>query len=150
MQDHFQILDKSAKTFQKTTMRISFLFAASYLTLFSYSTQAKCILPVPDGGQDHTSIRNLAGYLIEQSKGEIKIEKYPDKKIIIVKLGELEQAYSAFGGDEEISKLNSGIAMRVWYKTCKDSPKPEAAYIEFFSNSNRDQPDKTYFTTKGR
>ena len=40
--------------------------------------------------------------------------------------------------------------MRVWYKTCKDSPKPEAAYIEFFSNSNRDQPDKTYFTTKGR
>lgn len=131
-------------------MKILKLFAVFGLKLSSFSMQAKCILPIPDGEQGHTSIRNIAGHLIEQSKSELKIEKHPDKKIIIVKLGEIERAYSAFGGDEDISKLNQGIAIRIWYRSCKNSKKPQAAYIEFFSNSNLDQPDKSYFTTKGR
>ncbi|CAN7348788.1 hypothetical protein [Acidovorax sp. Leaf78] len=120
------------------------------LAFFSFSAQAKCVLPVPDGEEGQTSNRNLAGYLIEKNNQEIKIEKYPDRKIVSVKLGELKEAYSAFGGDEEISKLNTGIAVRIWYKSCKNSEKPQAAYIEFFSNSSLDQPEKSYFTTKGR
>lgn len=96
------------------------------------------------------SSRNLAGHLVETQHRQIFVKKYGENKIVAIRLAGLENAYSAFGGDEKIHKLNVGVAVRVWYERCKNSAHPKAAYIEYFSNNSLDQPDASYFETKGR
>ena len=128
---------------KKTHLFISIIFIAT-------SLNAKCVYPIPDGSEEKISNRNLAGNLIQKNEQNIIIKDYTNNKLVSIRLSSLERAYSAFGGDEEIKKLNIGIAVRVWYKFCRNSAKPEAAYIEYFSNNNADQPKNLYFTQSGQ
>ncbi|WP_156370674.1 MULTISPECIES: hypothetical protein [unclassified Acidovorax] len=117
---------------------------------FATFSNAKCVYPVPDGSEEKISDRNLAGHLIQKNEQKIIVKDYASNKLVSIRLSRLEHAYSAFGGDEEIKKLNIGIAVRIWYKFCRNSAKPEAAYIEYFSNNNADQPKNLYFTQSGQ
>jgi len=109
-------------------------------------------LPAPDGGTKGVSNRNLAGHLFSKNENRIVVKEYRSGELVAVDTSKVREYYSAFGGDASPSDVKIGVAMRIWYENC-DKPVnnfPKAAYVEFFSNSAGDQPEKSYFFIRGQ
>lgn len=114
---------------------------------------AKCNIPVPDTDLGvYIPKRNVAGYFLSIKSEELIIYSIDEHKNVRVSIGGVKTAYSAFGGDEDISKLKKGIQMRIWYTGCRVPKKglPVAAYIEFFSADPLDVPSEMYLRKNGR
>ena len=112
---------------------ISSFFASTLLLLAStLDAQTKCILPAPDGGIENVSNRNLAGHISRIQSDFLEVREYKTRQLVKVRITKSEVAYSAYGGDELVSKLKSGVAVRIWYKNCRVSASGNAvaAYIE--------------------
>jgi len=132
---------------------------AAYFEIFSnsedvqsdfYLANSKCILPEPDYKDTEVAARNLAGYLVRIRGKYAFIKEYKSGKVVRVDVSEIEEPYSAFGGDLKFSELVPGIPVRIWYKNCGKpaTNPPEAAYFEFFSNSIADKPPASYLRSK--
>jgi hypothetical protein len=132
---------------------ITIIVETIFTTFICHAAHAACELPVPDMWTK-VSDRNLAGYLTNKWNNEVTIKEYKSKKLIKVDISEIDAAYSAYGGDEKISDLTIGIAVRIWYKNCGKpvNNPPKVAYFEFFSNNIKDQPYplESYFNHRGR
>ena len=122
--------------------KILFFISLAFQMPLSFS---ECILPTPDIGGDNVSLPNYSGYLKSASKNALLVKDYRGESQIYINVSRVNYAYSAFGGDEFFDKLKPGIAVRIWYKDCVFSKRPEAVYVEYFSNNNLDQPPPAYF-----
>ena len=134
-------------------MRFSYIALIISFLIFQFSlAQAKCTIPIPDMWTN-VSNRNAAGYYIAKHDGKLILYSVDEGKNISIDIKGIKVAYSAAGGDENISNLKSGIQMRIWYVGCR-LPKtglPKAAYIEFYSNNPLDNlPDEQYLKISGR
>ena len=134
---------------------MKFLYAALIIPFLGFqfaSAQAKCTIPIPDMWTN-VSNRNAAGYYISKDDNKLVLYSVDANKNISIDIKGVKVAYSAAGGEEDISKLKSGIQMRIWYVGCR-SPNaglPKAAYIEFYSNNPLDNlPDEQYLKISGR
>ena len=122
-------------------------------SLFFISTaSAKCVFPAPDGGVDNVSKRNLAGYIASVDSTFLRVRDYKTKQIVKVRIAKEQFAYTAYGGDEPVSMLKTGLPVRVWYQNCRldRSGQAVAEYIEVFSTQPRDRPPKNYFDLVGQ
>ncbi|MNS94209.1 hypothetical protein D3C72_1284200 [compost metagenome] len=124
-----------------------------YLALSLGWVSAKCNMPVPDTDLGvYIPKRNVAGHFLSIENEELIIYSIDEHKNVRVSVKRVKVAYSAFGGDEDISKLKKGILMRIWYVGCRMPKKglPVAAYIEFFSADPLDIPSESYLKKNGR
>lgn len=120
--------------------------------MFSKIALAGCVLPGPDGGVKNVSNRNIAGYFGGIKGNLMVVSEYKTNRKISVDISFVDMAYSAFGGDERLRSLNSGVAVRIWYRHCVAPLRgnPSAGYIEFYSNNPGDQPKENYFYGDGQ
>ena len=111
-------------------------------------SNAKCVLPVPDGTDEIISSRNLAGRIQTINARTMKVEHYKTKQTVLVDVTKVPTAYSAYGGDTPTLTLTAEVPVKVWYRHCKQASAgtPVAAYVEFFSSNPADQPPKNYFS----
>ena len=129
---------------------LAFIFIA-----FFGNANAKCVMPTADGGGvENVSSRNLAGYIKKFDGRYIHVLNIETKKIIAVDASKIEYIFSAYGGDAPLSKIEPGMATRIWYKNCRQNSNkpPMAAYVEVFIFSGKDDEKmpKDYFTQRGR
>lgn len=115
------------------------------LAIFPSLVFSACRLPTPDMGGEEISPPNYTGYLKKKKNGEIYVKDYGGDKIQYIDVSHLDEAYSAYGGDEKFENLKYGIAVRVWFKNCLPHRRPSADYVEYFSNNPLDQPSSSYF-----
>jgi hypothetical protein len=126
---------------------LSVSFAFTILLCLPNESNAKCVLPVPDGTDEVISNRNLAGRIQAVNAKTMKVEDYRTKQIVRIDVTKVPTAYSAYGGDAPTSTLKARVPIKVWYQQCKKTRDGNtiAAYIEFFSADPADLPPKNYF-----
>ena len=105
------------------------------------SPRPRCVLPVPDGGDEKPSRANAEGTIARVGQGFIEIEPRSGP-IIHVSYADTTLFYSAFGGDYEPSDLAVGQHVAVWFDGCKAARHGAgaAAYLQLYSKDPADQP----------
>lgn len=108
----------------------------------AYSAKAKCVLPVPDGGDEKPSPANIHGTIFSVEGMKVVVTRKDSGKRVTVLLPPNPEIYSAFGGDVSISDLAKGQTVWVWLRGCKLPTSGDAvsAYFQIFSRDPKDKP----------
>ena len=126
------------------SIRNSFAYAALVVATgcFTSVSHARCVLPVPDGGDETPSPANVEGYIVSIEKSIVVIRQQSTNRNVSVRVPKNKPIYSAFGGDGDPSELKVGQKAWVWFVGCKQSgtKTPEAAYFQIFSKDPNDRP----------
>lgn len=106
------------------------------------SAEAKCVLPVPDGGDVEPSAANIDGYVESISQERVVIVRTKTQRKVTVKIPAGQSIYTAFGGDGEVADLKPGQRTWVWLQGCKKTKAPVqiSAYFQIYSKDPNDQP----------
>lgn len=106
-------------------------------------SHARCVLPVPDGGDVTPSPANIEGDIVSIKKDIVVIKTINTNQNVSVRLPKNKTIYTAFGGDGPTSDLLVGQKTWVWFVGCKpadNSSVPVAAYFQIYSRNPNDRP----------
>ncbi len=119
---------------------LSFLLAASLNAVGAPS--AKCILPVPDGGETRPTAPNVHGVIVGANGQEVVLRQAKTGRLVAIWLPEKPEIYTVFGGDAGVKDLQAGQTAWVWFVGCKWPPtgKPTSAYFQIYSADPSDKP----------
>jgi len=114
------------------------------ISLALSAAAVECRLPVPDGSDEKPSTPNLHGVIAEVRGRSVEIRQAKTGRLIIVRLAEKPEIYSAFGGDGDLADLAPGQTVWVWFVKCRwpKSGAAEAAYFQIYSKDPNDKPGK--------
>ena len=120
----------------KTATLAALLFAA-----ITFNVQARCVLPLPDGGRT-PSPANLRGTILTIDHSLVRIQDARSHRPVSVRLPPALPIYTAFGGDDSQDKLVAGQLASVWYEHCRRGKEstPVAAYFQIYSLDPNDRP----------
>jgi hypothetical protein len=112
------------------------------LVAFSGASQARCVLPVPDGGGERPSPANVEGDIVSIKGDVVVIRSLRTKKEVAVRVPMNKPIYSAFGGDDDPRELRVGQRAWVWFVDCKRGTQtvPLSAYFQIYSKDPNDRP----------
>lgn len=127
------------------------LLVAATLVLDWPTAEAKCMLPIPDGGpEDYVpSKENLWGNIEKVELPFVYIKSGKSRQVVKVSLSKIKEVYSVYGGDGPLSVLRPRLQVWVWFENCKspNSGVPDVAYFQFFSS---DPNDRATLDSEGR
>lgn len=106
------------------------------------SVEAKCVLPVPDGGDTEPSAANVDGYVETVSPDRVVVVRTKGQLKVVIKIPFGQSIHTAFGGDGEVADLQSGQRAWVWLQGCKKTKASVqvSAYFQIYSKDPNDQP----------
>lgn len=106
------------------------------------SSNAGCVLPVPEGGSTHPSKPNIEGRVVSINQDIVVIGVNKTTRKASVRITKNTALHTAFGGALSVSELKVGQSASVWFVGCKHSGKsaPVANYFQIFSKDPNDQP----------
>ncbi|WP_158549366.1 hypothetical protein [Lysobacter silvisoli] len=106
------------------------------LLMFSGAASAhSCVLPLPDGGEDHPSPPSLKGKILSASPKQVVIQTTDDRVPRPVNIALDTELYTVYGGGFEPEALRAGQHAIIWFRGCT-KPKegtPVAAVLQLCS-----------------
>jgi hypothetical protein len=126
-----------------TPLRVSVVVAAlTAVVAFSGVANARCVLPVPDGGGEPPSPASVEGDIVSIKGDVVVVRSLRTKKEVPVRVPMNKPIYSAFGGDDDPRELRPGQRAWVWFVDCRRGTMaiPESAYFQIYSKDPNDRP----------
>lgn len=115
------------------------------------TAEAKCLLPIPDGGSEDyvPSKENLWGDIEKVELPFVYIKSGKSHQVVKVSLSKTKEVYSVYGGDGPLSVLRPRMQVWVWFDNCALPTRgvPNVAYFQFFS---LDPNDRATLDNEGR
>lgn len=124
-------------------MRTIRILALATMPLMLQVAAAKCVLPVPDGGDVEPSKPNLYGRLVGvDTSGRVVVSQTGTGKRVVVAFPPKAEIYSAFGGHVAREDLAAGQIVWVWFEGCKwpAAGAPLSTYFQIYSKDPHDKP----------
>ena len=124
-------------------MRAIHILVLAIASLLPQVTTAKCVVPVPDGGDVKPSAPNLHGRILRvDQSGLVVVSQAKSNKRVFVALPKDPEIYSVFGGDVAREDLAAGQTVWVWFEGCKwpTAGTPTSAYFQIYSRDPHDKP----------
>ena len=106
------------------------------------TASAKCVLPVPDGGDEPPSKHNAAGRIVEVKGASILVTERGRARPLLLETTENTTYATIYGGWVRRDRLRPGQFVWLWYPGCT-KPKtglPQVAYLRLHSYDPSDQP----------
>jgi len=118
------------------------IFTSALLMLSGAATASRCVLPVPDGGDEEPSPPSLIGTILSVSPHKVLVRVTGAKHTQPVAMNPATELFTVYGGGIEISDLHPGQHTLIWFKGCATAKQgtPVAAVLQVCSLSSEPCP----------
>jgi hypothetical protein len=119
------------------------LLITTFIALIPMQLFAKCLLPIPDGGDEvyAPSRPNMFGNVERVAFPIVYVKNGKTGEIEQVSVSKISEIYSVYGGDGQLTAIKPRLQVWIWFEDCKRSASgpQKASYFQFFSTDPNDK-----------